>query len=115
MRGGDRDGNAAAGRGAARGGREDDHRRRRARDADRRSDGRDRAAKRAGPDGGSADGAAVSGEAPSTKIQAPEKSQAPNSNRRLAKSLLWCLMFGASLELGAWCFYPPRRSRIAAA
>src|ERR1017187_4761429 len=38
--------------------------------------------------------------APSSNIQAPEKSQAPNAKRRCGEH--WCLEFGASLELGAW-------------
>jgi hypothetical protein len=37
--------------------------------------------------------------APSTKLQAPEKHQAPNSKRDGGP---WSLEFGISLELGAW-------------
>src|SRR5882724_9072715 len=36
------------------------------------------------------------------KLQAPEKFQAPNSKDR-ATNHFWCLVFGASLELGCWC------------
>jgi hypothetical protein len=38
--------------------------------------------------------------APSSKLQAPEKNQAPNSSETSRQS--WNLKFGASLELGAW-------------
>jgi hypothetical protein len=37
--------------------------------------------------------------APSTKLQAPEKHQAPNSKR---DGEPWSLGFGIFLELGAW-------------
>jgi hypothetical protein len=37
--------------------------------------------------------------APSTKLQAPKKHQAPNTKR---DSEHWSLEFGISLELGAW-------------
>jgi hypothetical protein len=36
--------------------------------------------------------------APNSKLQAPEKFQAPNS----FGATIWSLLFGASLELGAW-------------
>src|SRR5205814_1357524 len=44
-------------------------------------------------------------ENPSSKLQIPIKSQAPNSKRAWQRSLLfavWHLGFGASLEFGAW-------------
>src|ERR1035441_10328852 len=43
---------------------------------------------------------AIRAKAPSTNIQAPEKHQAPNFKR--AAGGFWRLVFGISLELGAW-------------
>jgi hypothetical protein len=37
--------------------------------------------------------------APSTNIQAPEKDQCPITKRH---ATLWCLLLGASLDVGAW-------------
>jgi hypothetical protein len=39
-------------------------------------------------------------EAPSTNIQAPEKFQ--SSNSKISKGIALILLFGASLEVGAW-------------
>jgi hypothetical protein len=48
-------------------------------------------------------GVARVAETSSSKIQAPDKHQAPNSNRSAARvAISWCLMLGAFLELGAW-------------
>jgi hypothetical protein len=43
--------------------------------------------------------------APSTKIQAPEKNQDPNSKR--STSGFWSLGFEVSLELGVWSLELP--------
>src|SRR5437763_15232402 len=44
-------------------------------------------------------------EAPSTKIQAPEKLQAPNSESRCRGFGAWCLEFLWSLVLRIWSFF----------
>jgi hypothetical protein len=55
--------------------------------------------------GAAVEGAAREGKL-NTKLQAPEKLQIPNFNPRryhgAFKLQAWCLMFGASLELGVW-------------
>src|SRR5213078_1857060 len=54
--------------------------------------------------GSSSSGTGSSCEAPSTKHQAPEKLQAPNSERRCRVFGAWCLEFLWSLVLGIWSF-----------
>jgi hypothetical protein len=39
---------------------------------------------------------------PSTNLQAPEKHQAPSSNKLREQFVSWGLMFGASLDVGTW-------------
>jgi hypothetical protein len=46
------------------------------------------------------DGAIWFAKAPSTNIQAPEKSQAPNF--KWPRYEIWSFVFDVSLELGAW-------------
>src|SRR5688572_22422329 len=64
--------------------------------------------------GGRAPGRASKREAPSSKNQAPKKSQTSSTKHQYEQSRnvwraglrmfeVWCLVLGASLVLGAWC------------
>jgi len=41
-------------------------------------------------------------EAPNSKLQAPEKHQAPNIKYQTARPAVWSFEFGISLVLGVW-------------
>jgi hypothetical protein len=44
-------------------------------------------------------------EAPNSKIQDPEKSQAPSTNRVARQFGTWSLVLLWSLDVGAWSFF----------